>query len=67
MHLSVAFFILYQGLCECMLPHIGIGMLQGWNKQWDEWVEQTGLHKYKKELLDVKFEETSAQETGDAK
>ncbi|CAK0783845.1 hypothetical protein CVIRNUC_007045 [Coccomyxa viridis] len=39
----------------------------GWNKQWDEWVEQTGLHKYKKELLDVKFEETSAQGTGDAK
>ena len=50
-----------------MLPYVRDLVLQGWNKQWDEWVEQTGLHKYKKELLDVKFEDTSAQGTGDAK
>ena len=56
-----------QGVCECALLHVRNRMLQGWNKQWDEWVEQTGLHKYKKELLDVKFEDTSAQGTGDAK
>ncbi len=43
--------------------------LQGWNKQWDEWVEQDGLHKFKKELLDVRLDggETSAQGTADAK
>ena len=43
--------------------------LQGWNKQWDEWVEQEGLHKFKKELLDVRLDgaENSAQGTADAK
>lgn len=42
---------------------------QGWNKQWDEWVEQEGLHKFKKELLDVRLDggENSAQGTADAK
>ena len=28
---------------------------QGWNKMWDEWVEQTGLTKYKKELVAIEF------------
>jgi len=30
-------------------------LLQGWNKKWDEWVEATGLTKYKKELAKVEF------------
>jgi hypothetical protein len=29
--------------------------VQGWNKKWDEWVEATGLTKYKKELAKVEF------------
>ena len=28
---------------------------QGWNKMWDEWVEQTGLTKFKKELVAIEF------------
>ncbi|EIE25227.1 MRG-domain-containing protein [Coccomyxa subellipsoidea C-169] len=28
---------------------------KGWNKKWDEWVEATGLTKYKKELAKVEF------------
>lgn len=45
------------------------GSQQGWNKQWDEWVEQDGLHKFKKELLDVRLDggENSAQGTADAR
>lgn len=58
----------------CSFPAIGGDLasalrLQGWNKQWDEWVEQEGLHKFKKELLDVRLDggENSAQGTADAK
>jgi hypothetical protein len=29
---------------------------QGWNKMWDEWVEQTGLTKFKKELAAMEFQ-----------
>lgn len=34
-------------------------MVQGWNKKWDEWVEETGLTKYKKELVKVQFTQES--------
>jgi hypothetical protein len=30
-------------------------MLQGWNKKWDEWVEETGLTKFNKELAKMEF------------
>lgn len=29
--------------------------MQGWNKKWDEWVEETGLTKYNKDLAKMEF------------
>ena len=39
-------------------PHTGSWFAargQGWNKMWDEWVEQDGLAKFKKELAAMEF------------